>query len=98
MEREIKSSADVYDASHRVKARRDIVFSVLDVSNNIFTGKVLALSIINNDDSKYLNDFLNTPYTISHPIFYRLNRNTIFLEQSQGHPVDSLRLLTRADK
>jgi hypothetical protein len=95
MNREINSSADVYDENKYLKARRDVVFSIVDVNNNIFSGKILSLSIINNNDDDHLSDFINTPYTISHPVFYRLNENTIFIEQSQGHPVNSLRLLTR---
>ncbi|MBS0056391.1 hypothetical protein [Yersinia sp. Marseille-Q3913] len=92
--REVNSSVDVYDDNHYVKARRNIVFDVMDTDSNILTGKILSVSIMNDDD-RDLNDFLNTPYTISHPSIYRLNENTIFIEQSQGHPVNSLRLLTR---
>ncbi len=77
-----------------VKARRNIMFNVLDVKENIFIGKVLSLSVVDGNDY-FLNDFLNTPYTVSYPIFYQLNENTILMEQSQGHPVNSLRLLTR---
>ncbi|WP_390897981.1 hypothetical protein [Yersinia aleksiciae] len=94
--REINSSVDVYDDNHYVKARRNIVFDVMDIDNNILTGKILSVSIMDNDDHN-LSDFLNTPYTISHPSIYRLNENTIFIEQSQGHPVNSLRLLTRVN-
>lgn len=94
--REINSSADVYDDAGNIKARRDIVFTAVDVNKNIFVGKVLSLSIVNNED-RYLYDFLNTPYSVSHPIFYKLNENTILMEQSQGHPVNNLRLLTRIE-
>ncbi|AJJ22229.1 hypothetical protein [Yersinia enterocolitica] len=92
--REINSSADVYDGNGYVKARRNIVFNVVDSKKNIFTGKVLSLSI-EGDKDLYLNDFLNTPYAVSYPIFHQLNGKTILMEQSQGHPVNSLRLLTR---
>ncbi|AHM72339.1 hypothetical protein [Yersinia hibernica] len=95
--RKIDSSADVYDENDCVKARRNIVFNVVDTKKNIFVGKVLSLSVENGKE-RYLCDFLNTPYAVSHPIFYRLNDNTLLLEQSQGHPVNSLRLLTRIDK
>ncbi|HFR4114438.1 TPA: hypothetical protein ACHVKA_002433 [Yersinia enterocolitica] len=92
--REINSSADVYDGNGYVKARRNIVFNVVDSKKNIFIGKVLSLSI-EGDKDLYLDDFLNTPYAVSYPFFYQLNENTILMEQSQGHPVNSLRLLTR---
>ncbi|HDM8438726.1 hypothetical protein AB8970_12750 [Yersinia enterocolitica] len=94
LDREINSSADVYDAGGNIKARRNIIFSVLDVKENIFIGKVLSLSVVDGNDCS-LNDFLNTPYAVSYPIFYQLNENTILVEQSQGHPVNSFRLLTR---
>ncbi|HIH7436668.1 TPA: hypothetical protein ACYSPY_003228 [Yersinia enterocolitica] len=94
LDREINSSADVYDGGGDVKARRNIMFNVLDVKENIFIGKVLSLSVVDGNDY-FLNDFLNTPYTVSYLIFYQLNENTILMEQSQGHPVNSLRLLTR---
>ncbi|HHL2560521.1 TPA: hypothetical protein ACQ31I_002424 [Yersinia enterocolitica] len=92
--REINSSADVYSSNGYLVARRNIVFNVVDSKKNIFSGKVLFLSIEGSEDL-YLNDFLNTPYAVSYPIFYQLNENTILMEQSQGHPVNSLRLLTR---
>lgn len=96
IKREINSSADVYDDAGNIKARRNIVFTAVDVNKNIFVGKVLSLSMVNNED-RYLYDFLNTPYSVSHPIFYKLNENTILMEQSQGHPVNNLRLLTRIE-
>ncbi|CNI19385.1 MULTISPECIES: hypothetical protein [Yersinia] len=96
MKKEINSSADVYDDTDDVKARRNIIFNVVDVSKNIFIGKVLSLSMIN-DENRYLYDFLNTPYAVSHPVFYKLNDDTILMEQSQGHPVNNLRLMTRID-
>ncbi|WP_174848558.1 hypothetical protein [Yersinia artesiana] len=96
LDRKIDVSADVYDGRDYLKARRDIMFNVQDVKQNIFIGKVLSLSIVDGNDC-YLNDFLNTPYGVSHPVFYQLNENTILMEQSQGHPVNSLRLLTRTD-
>ncbi|MEQ9722570.1 hypothetical protein ABQG65_15515 [Yersinia alsatica] len=96
IKREINSSADVYDDAGNIKARRNIVFTAVDVNKNIFVGKVLSLSMVNNED-RYLYDFLNTPYSVSHPIFYKLNKNTILMEQSQGHPVNNLRLLTRIE-
>lgn len=96
IKREINSSADVYDDAGNIKARRNIVFNAVDVNKNIFVGKVLSLSIVNSED-RYLYDFLNTPYSVSHPIFYKLNENTILMEQSQGHPVNNLRLLTRIE-
>lgn len=92
--REINSSADVYDSNGNIKARRNIVFTVMDSKKNIFIGKVLSLSMQGEYDL-YLNNFLNTPYAVSYPIFYQLNKHTILMEQSQGHPVNSLRLLTR---
>lgn len=94
LDRAINASADVYDEWDHVKARRNIVFNVLDVEKNIFIGKVLSLSITDGENC-YLSDFLNTPYAVSYPTFYQLNENTILMEQSQGHPVNSLRLLTR---
>ncbi|CNK04416.1 hypothetical protein [Yersinia aldovae] len=94
MSRDINSSADVYDSNSRLVARRHILFSVVDIKKNIFVGKVLSMSIINANDQR-LNYSLNTPYDVSYPIFYRLNANTLFLQQSLGHPVDSPRLLTR---
>lgn len=96
IKREINSSADVYDDAGNIKARRNIVFTAVDVNKNIFVGKVLSLSMVNNED-RYLYDFLNTPYSVSHPLFYKLNENTILMEQSQGHPVNNLRLLTRIE-
>ncbi|WP_227734255.1 hypothetical protein [Yersinia proxima] len=92
--REINASADVYDSNGNIKARRNIVFTVMDSKKNIFIGKVLSLSMEGEYDL-YLNNFLNTPYAVSYPIFYQLNENTILMEQSQGHPVNNLRLLTR---
>ncbi|MFL4558575.1 hypothetical protein ACH19I_18645 [Yersinia kristensenii] len=92
--REVKSSADVYDNDGYVKARRNIAFDVVDVKENIFIGDILSLTIIEDKD-RYLDNILNTPYAVSYPIFYRLNENAILIEQSQGHPVNSLRLLTR---
>jgi hypothetical protein len=97
MNRVMNSSADVYDSNGFLAARRHILFSVVDVKNNIFVGKVSSISIINSNDQR-LKDSLNTPYDVSYPIFYRLNANTLLLEQSLGHPVDSPRLLTRIDK
>lgn len=94
LERAINVSADVYDGCDYVKARRNIVFNVLDSKENIFIGKILSLSINDGKDCN-LNDFLNTPYAVSYPIFYKLNEKTILMEQSQGHPFNSLRLLTR---
>lgn len=96
MGREIKSSADVYGENHDLKARRNIVFRVVDASKGVFIGDVLSLSIYNNDDN-CLYDFLNTPYAISYPVFYKLDENTILIEQSQGHPIHNFRLLTRSD-
>ncbi|CNE88400.1 Uncharacterised protein [Yersinia rohdei] len=97
LNREISSSADVYDDDNLIRARRNIVFNVLDVGDNIFIGKVSYLSMVNDDDS-YLYDFLNTPYAVSHPVFYKINENTLLMEQSQGHPVNNLRLLTRVNR
>ncbi|WP_145599996.1 hypothetical protein, partial [Yersinia frederiksenii] len=94
--REINSSADVYDDANYIKARRNIVFDIVDVDQNIFIGKISSLSMVNNSD-RYLYDFLNTPYSVSRPIFYKLNENTILMEQSQGHPVNSFRVLTRVE-
>lgn len=94
LEREINVSADVYDGDDCVKARRNIIFHVMDAKKNIFIGQVLSLSIADGKDL-YLSDFLNTPYAVSYPIFYQLNEKTILMEQSQGHPFDSFRLLTR---
>ncbi|QHB33746.1 hypothetical protein F0T03_17305 [Yersinia canariae] len=97
MKRKISSSADVYDENDNIKARRNIIFNVVDAKKNIFIGKVLSLSIDGGKD-RYLYDFLNTPYAVSYPIFYRLSDNTLLTEQSQGHPVNSLRLLSRIDR
>lgn len=94
--REINSSADVYDDANYIKARRNIVFDIVHVDQNIFIGKISSLSMVNNSD-RYLYDFLNTPYSVSRPIFYKLNENTILMEQSQGHPVNSFRVLTRVE-
>ncbi|CNI99844.1 hypothetical protein HB991_12735 [Yersinia mollaretii] len=95
--REVNSFVDVYDDNHFVKAQRNIIFDIVDANNNILTGKIQSVSIVNNDDHK-LNDFLNTPYTINNPSIYRLSENTIFIDHPQGHPVNSLRLLTRINK
>ncbi|ABX86318.1 hypothetical protein YPPY13_0153 [Yersinia pestis PY-13] len=57
---------------------------------------MLSISFVDNEE-KMLSDFLNTPYDVSYPIFYRLDANTILIEQSQGHPVNSTRLLVRAN-
>ncbi|WP_145586219.1 hypothetical protein, partial [Yersinia rochesterensis] len=94
--REVKSSADVYGSDGYVKARRNIAFNVVDVKANIFIGKILSLTIIEGEN-RYLDDLLNTPYAVSHPIFYRLNEDMMLIEQSEGHPVNNLRLLTRND-
>ena len=96
MGREINSSADVYGEHHDLKARRNIVFRMIDVSKGIFIGEVSSLSITNNDDH-CLHDFLYTPYSISYPVFYKIDNNTILIEQSQGHPIHNFRLLTRND-
>ncbi|CNH62300.1 Uncharacterised protein [Yersinia thracica] len=93
---EVKSSADVYGNDGYVKARRNIAFNVVDVKENIFLGNILSLTIIEDKD-RYLDDLLNTPYEVSHPIFYRLNEDMMLIEQSEGHPVNNLRLLTRSD-
>lgn len=94
MNRSIHSSTDVYDGDDKIKARCNIIFNICSVKYNTFCGKVLSFSLINSDD-KNIGDFINTPYDVSYPIFYRLNDNTILIEQSQGHPVGSTRLLTR---
>ncbi|AJJ21282.1 Uncharacterised protein [Yersinia intermedia] len=96
MGREINSSADVYGENHVLKARRNIVFRMIDVSKGIFSGEVSSLSITNNNDH-CLHDFLYTPYSISYPVFYKIDNNTILMEQSQGHPIHNFRLLTRSD-
>ncbi|CRY55376.1 Uncharacterised protein [Yersinia intermedia] len=96
MNREVNSSVEVYDKNHYVKARRNIVFDVMDIDNNVLAGRILSVSMVDDNDHS-LSDFLNTPFTISHPTIYRLNKDTIFIEQSQGHPVNSLRLLTRVE-
>ncbi|CNH74347.1 Uncharacterised protein [Yersinia massiliensis] len=96
MNREVNSSVEVYDKNHYVKARRNIVFDVMDIDNNVLAGRILSVSMVDDNDHG-LSDFLNTPFTISHPTIYRLNKDTIFIEQSQGHPVNSLRLLTRVE-
>ncbi|MDA5536995.1 hypothetical protein HB976_18635 [Yersinia mollaretii] len=97
MNREVNSFVDVYDDNHHVKAQRRIVFDIVDVDNNILTGKILSASIVDNDVHN-LNDFLNIPYTINNPSIYKLNENTIFIDHPQGHPVNNLRLLTRINK
>ncbi|EEQ11348.1 hypothetical protein ymoll0001_30260 [Yersinia mollaretii ATCC 43969] len=97
MNREVNSFVDVYDDNHHVKAQRRVVFDIVDVDNNILTGKILSASIVDNDVHN-LNDFLNTPYTINNPSIYKLNENTIFIDHPQGHPVNNLRLLTRINK
>ncbi|CNE66793.1 hypothetical protein [Yersinia kristensenii] len=94
--REVKSSADVYDNDGYIKARRTIAFDVVDVKENIFIGNILSMTIIEDKD-RYLDNIINTPYTVSYPIFYRLNEDAFLIEQSQGHPVNSLRLLSRND-
>ncbi|OVZ77356.1 hypothetical protein CBW55_03695 [Yersinia intermedia] len=96
MGREINSSADVYGENHVLKARRNIVFRMIDVSKGIFSGEVSSLSITNNNDY-CLHDFLYTPYSISYPVFYKIDNNAILMEQSQGHPIHNFRLLTRSD-
>ncbi|AHK18229.1 hypothetical protein BF17_01755 [Yersinia similis] len=94
--RSIQSSVDVYDDRDQVKARCNVLFDIHNANNNIFYVKMLSIYFVDNED-KILSDFLNTPYDVSHPIFYRLDANTILIEQSQGHPVNSTRLLVRAN-
>ncbi len=93
--RSIQSSMDVYDDRDQVKARCNTLFNIRS-ANNVFCVKMLSISFVDNEE-KMLSDFLNTPYDVSYPIFYRLDANTILIEQSQGHPVNSTRLLVRAN-
>ncbi|CNH88867.1 Uncharacterised protein [Yersinia pseudotuberculosis] len=93
--RSIQSSMDVYDDSDRVKARCNALFNIR-TANNVFCVKMLSISFVDNEE-QMLSDFLNTPYDVSYPTFYRLDANTILIEQSQGHPVNSTRLLVRAN-
>ncbi len=93
--RSIQSSMDVYDGRDQVKARCNTLFNIRS-ANNVFCVKMLSISFVDNEE-QMLSDFINTPYNVSYPIFYRLDANTILIEQSQGHPVNSTRLLVRAN-
>ncbi|AJI96406.1 hypothetical protein BD65_1241 [Yersinia ruckeri] len=95
--REIKTSADLYDDYANFKANRSMLFSVVDIKMNVFNGKVISM-IPSHTNDEVLNSLLKAPYEISYPIFYFLDCNTVLMEQSQGHPLGTARLMERVQK
>lgn len=94
--REIATSADLYDDHANFKVNREMLFRVLDIKMNIFNGKVVTMVPERSNDEE-LNNLLTAPYVISYPMFFLLDCNTVIMEQSQGHPLGTARLLKRVN-
>lgn len=94
--RDITSSSDLYDDKLNLKFSRNSVYSIVSIRHSVFSGKNEYVIPDKVENDEVVDSLFKNPLSISRPTFYLLNKNTVLVDQSQGHVMFSARLWQRS--